>query len=287
MDEGPFARTFDSPLHAVPPVISPRSNLYDCLCVSCAKAEDNRDLRSWRQASGPQAGGAVYTCKVFGCKTIAGAKSLCLYCCRRFQRCLSCNSYLAVVFNTAAKFQSFRRFPLVFRDEARQLLLICRRLSMSRDIRVLLVKALASQYEHHATLGPELLEMQTNDLRIRVHRVVGFQSRVFVHIYHIGSMSNPEQALNVFHLPPEIARSHAWTLVGRTEKKNSNSNLTIGGNREIPRLAASAFPLNFAKSWTIVDPVTCSFTIERFQVGVAPQEQIVIEFKLPMDESTT
>src|SRR4051812_40677652 len=101
-----------------PPPVVARSNLYDCLCSSCARGDDSFGKELFNSSG---------TCGTESCYGITAGGRFCLACARVKQICFSCGALLEVVFVTMAKFNSFRRFPRQFRNEARALLLVCHR----------------------------------------------------------------------------------------------------------------------------------------------------------------
>ena len=185
-----------------PPPVVGRSNLYDCLCSSCARGDD-----ACKEA--PPCASSV--CGTKECYGIASGGRHCLRCVREKQTCFSCGAQLEIVFVSMAKFNSFRRFPRQFRDEARTLLLVCRRFRLSRDVRVLLVKALSEHYHRPRTAGPRLFEGEVRDfVRVEVFQLAQ-SGRVYVHIFNLGKAQLP--------VPPEVRCAQGWTVSGGRPEK--------------------------------------------------------------------
>lgn len=194
--------------HALEPVVAKRvvmhrSNIYDCLCCSCARGDDRRDTAHHFQYAGRVASG---TCSTSTCRRITCGGKLCLACSRTAQRCMLCGALLEIEFVTIAKFKSFARFPPRFRQEARWLLMACRPYGLSRDVRVLLVRALSKYYHRPADQGPLLFQGETKDFA-RVEICATPQSgRLVVNVFNCGATP--------LSLGDGIRIAQRWTLTG-------------------------------------------------------------------------
>lgn len=117
-----------------------------------------------------------------------------------------CGATLEIVFVTIAKFKSFARFPLSFRREARWLLMACLQYRLSRDVRVLLVRALSKCYDRPVNQGPLLFEADKKGFA-RVEIFGTAQSgRVVVHVFNYGTAP--------LSLADSIRCGQRWTVTG-------------------------------------------------------------------------
>jgi hypothetical protein len=251
------------------PVVA-RSNLYDCLCMSCCRGEESFGKERFNASGG---------CSTELCYGITCGGRYCLRCVRQKQVCFSCGSLLEITFMSMAKFNSFRRFPLQFRNEARALLFVCRQFGLSRDVRVLLVKALSEHYHRPRTVGPRLFEGEVRQfLRIEIFQLPQ-SGRVLVHVFNLQTAA--------LTLSRELRCAQLWTLSGgRPEKlyrRNPNhfeemSNKALGGG------CGHAFCVYLPKHYHLeIDMVTCEFAVT--------EESFVTEFarqtgKAPPTEGT-
>ncbi len=100
-------------------IVLPRSLLYECICVLCAKGDSLIKH------------GKTGTNGCSGCFRVTCGASFCLYCCRERQLCVLCSSTLEVTFASHAKRKSFRSFCKQFQRETMILLLVCKRFNVS------------------------------------------------------------------------------------------------------------------------------------------------------------
>jgi len=263
---------------ATPNVRSPRSNLYDSLCKSCARAEDTRSARDAKAREKTLelpvgSKNLVYCTAGGGCCNIAGGGSLCLTCCRLQQRCLYCGVHLEVVFHTGAKFTSFKRFPEDFRRETRLLMLVCNRLQLTRDVRILLVKALSREYEKLHTLGAQLVTLHNDEVRVEVFRVQNYAARVWIHVYP--QVGDPPKEFRVLNC---MRASRHWKVQGAKLKDPHNGLPAPTTSTVAARYNAVQFAVNFEKSWALgVDPLQCSFVLTEARKDA---DAVSIEFQV-------
>lgn len=250
-----------------------RSNIYHVLCMSCFRAEDlleQRQLNHFRQGQKKQVGArgaplnrmdrdtdlsvTMSSCKTPACTRMTPGSSLCLFCARDRQQCLSCGALLEVTFYMAAKRNSFLRFPLSFRQEVRQLLLVSHRFRWTRDIRLLLVKSLASLYELPRTHGPMIYSYADDLAHVEVFEMLGQPWRVYVHVFNLTTKAG-------LMLPSGIRYSRNWT-VSDNAKRLQPAQADVGDRQLIRGLTGSSFCVDFSRSFNVdgtLQPLICSF----------------------------